>query len=68
MRTADWKYVHAPFATDEVYDLRADPGETRNLIAEPAAADARDAMRRRLLRWMEDVGDPLARASSRLWV
>ena len=68
VRTADWKYVHAPFATDEVYDLRADPGETRNLIAEPAAADARDAMRRRLLRWMEDVGDPLARASSRLWV
>jgi len=37
IRRGDWKYVAAPRA--ELYDLKADPGETRNLVdAEPARA------------------------------
>lgn len=38
-RTARWKYVRAP--RSELYDLAADPGETRNVIGErPAVAAA----------------------------
>lgn len=32
MRTAQWKYIRAP--RPELYDLKADPGETRNVYAE----------------------------------
>jgi N-acetylglucosamine-6-sulfatase len=39
VRTADWKYVHYPHGDGgpdrhqaELYDLRSDPGETKNLI------------------------------------
>ena len=38
-REGDWKYVKAP--RSELYDLRADPNETTNLLAsEPAQAEA----------------------------
>jgi arylsulfatase A-like enzyme/thioredoxin-like negative regulator of GroEL len=35
LRSGDWKYIAAP--TPELYDVRRDPGETRNVIAENAA-------------------------------
>ncbi len=39
MRRGDWKYIGAP--EPELYDLRADPGEARNLVDEqPARAAA----------------------------
>ncbi len=38
LRTKDWKYVHLPGFSPVLYDLRADPGETRNVAAEPAYA------------------------------
>jgi hypothetical protein len=34
VRTGRWKYIRAEDGPDELYDLRADPGETRNLRAE----------------------------------
>ena len=39
VRTARWKYVHYTEreGADELYDLKADPGEMKNLIAEPGA-------------------------------
>jgi arylsulfatase A-like enzyme len=40
--TRDYKYVYNGFDYDELYDLRADPGETRNL-AFPDLAAARAA-------------------------
>jgi arylsulfatase A-like enzyme len=36
LRTRDWKYVHMPGLPPVLYDLRADPGETRNVAADPA--------------------------------
>lgn len=45
IRTADWKYIFYPSGDGrpsrycaELYDLRRDPLETRNLIADPSAA------------------------------
>ena len=35
----DWKYVFNGFDEDELYDLRNDPGETRNLAREPGYED-----------------------------
>jgi uncharacterized sulfatase len=56
-RTEDWKYVETLGGDDELYDLRADPLEARNLIGDPAARDARERMRRALHDWLERTGD-----------
>jgi arylsulfatase A-like enzyme len=37
--TADFKYVFNGFDRDELYDLRVDPHEMHNVIADPAYAD-----------------------------
>ena len=51
----DWK---DPARADELYDLAADPGEGRNLIAEPASRAVLEHLRSRLLAWMGRNGDP----------
>ena len=38
VRTERWKYVHSQGDTHQLYDLRHDPGELRNLIDDPAHA------------------------------
>jgi arylsulfatase A-like enzyme len=48
VRTADWKYityfeVNPPF--EELYDLKNDPHEERNLAADPAHKEKLEAMR-----------------------
>ncbi len=48
-----------PRAVEELYDLRSDPWETRNLIDREAAAEARDRLRAALDGWLgaqQDVG------------
>jgi arylsulfatase A-like enzyme len=47
-----------PARGDELYDLSADPGETNNLIADPAAREVLDDLRSRLFAWMQHNGDP----------
>jgi arylsulfatase A-like enzyme len=37
MRVEGWKYIHATDGEDELYDLRTDPDELRNVIAEEPA-------------------------------
>ena len=46
------KLVVSLLATDELYDLEKDPGETRNVIAEPAYAGIRDRLHDELVEWM----------------
>ena len=51
-RTADWKYVHDPMGDrDELYDLRADPWELRNVVDDPGAASTVADMALRLADW-----------------
>jgi len=46
VRSGRWKYIHAP--KEELYDLEADPGESKNLFADQpeAASDMRRLLKR----------------------
>ena len=59
VRDRSWKYVWNPLHGDELYHLDADPGELVNLIDDPACSDQLARLRRRLVDWMESVGDRL---------
>lgn len=50
VRTADWKLIRYPGhpGWDELYDLGQDPGELRNLVAVPGAAQRLAALRSEL--------------------
>jgi arylsulfatase A-like enzyme len=53
VRTARWKYIHyteleGPQTMDELYDLKADTGEMKNLIADPGAQSALKEMKQQL--------------------
>ena len=56
-RTLRFKYVRRAFERDEFYDLRADPGETRNLIAAGRHGAELQALRERLLSWYMETCD-----------
>jgi arylsulfatase A-like enzyme len=63
VRTEDWKYIHYPHGDGgpdrhmaELYDLRHDPDEDRNLISDPSAAGTLADLRRELTRLMEATG------------
>ena len=43
----------------ELYDLRADPDETRNVAGQPIYADIQRELTDRLRGWMQATGDPL---------
>ena len=66
-RTQRMKYVRRAYETDELYDLAADPGETRNLIAEPAYADEVVRLRERLLAWYMETCDVVPRETDQRW-
>jgi arylsulfatase A-like enzyme len=59
VRTHDFKYVQRhPDGPDELYDLRADPAERRNLIDAPAHAAVLNELRRTLTEWFGRYADP----------
>lgn len=60
-RTQTHKYVRRLYEQDELYDLRADPGELRNLIDEPEYAPALAQLRDRLLTWYQETCDVVPR-------
>jgi len=43
---------------EALYDLEADPAETRNLIGDPAVAETADRMRRELIEFCRNTNDP----------
>ena len=50
-RTDRLKYVRRAYELDELYDLVNDPGETRNLIGDPAYREDEIELKERLLAW-----------------
>ncbi len=59
IRSRDWKYVHRyPYGPHELYDLRNDPDETRNLIAEPAQRAIAQSLKGELEAWFLKYVDP----------
>lgn len=51
IRTREWKYVYNGFDFDELYDLRNDPHETKNLASDPDYAATVRALCQRLWRF-----------------
>ena len=52
----DWKYVEWPeFDYQQLFNLKDDPGELRNLAADPAHAAQRSKMRDALIAWRARV-------------
>jgi N-acetylglucosamine-6-sulfatase len=60
LRTRDYKYaVYLNRDLSELYDLRSDPRETRNLINESKEQKRASALHRRLLEMADETRDPL---------
>ncbi len=59
IQTNDWKYTKR-FADGprELYDMKEDPGETKNLIDDPAHAGAAAQLETRLDAFFKDYADP----------
>jgi choline-sulfatase len=53
-----WKDRQRGIAGEELYDLVADPAESRNLAADPAAQELLRDLRSRLAAWMHRNADP----------
>lgn len=62
VRTRDWKYNYYPGGPAELYDLRNDPDEYRNLAGDPRHAAVESQMKDRLLHWLTtaDEADQIA--------
>ena len=56
-RTRDFKYVRRLYESDELYDLRRDPGEVVNRIDDPAYAGVLAQLRERMLTWYQTTCD-----------
>jgi arylsulfatase A-like enzyme len=57
--TADYKYTFNGFDRDELYDLRADPHELVNRADDPACADVKHDLVRRMWRFAQREGDAM---------
>lgn len=54
IRTERWRYICYADGSEELYDMKADPHECRNLAGEPQHADAK----RELAKWLPKRNDP----------
>jgi len=52
---------------EELYDLRTDPHQLRNLAGDPAHAEARRELRERVERWMRETRDPRTDPAHDAW-
>jgi arylsulfatase A-like enzyme len=59
VRTPDWKYIRRfPDGPNELYDLKADAGERKNLIDQPAQAAIQKDLDKRLEEFFNKYADP----------
>jgi arylsulfatase A-like enzyme len=59
IRTEAFKYTYNGFDQDELYDLRSDPHEMRNLADEPGYSDIKRELLRRLWQFAYEEGDTM---------
>jgi uncharacterized sulfatase len=61
IRTDDWKLVrhYKTYQLDELYNLKDDPGEMKNLYTRPGVQEVREQLLSRLESWMRSIDDPL---------
>lgn len=61
VRTRDWKLVRHHFTggADELFNLRDDPGELRNLYGLAAYTKAQARLQKQLTEWQRSIDDPL---------
>jgi arylsulfatase A-like enzyme len=57
IRTLEWKYAYSSGGGSQLYNLRKDPGETRNLLDDPASVAVKRKLHGDLRRWMKDTED-----------
>jgi arylsulfatase A-like enzyme len=64
IRTQRWKLNYYPTCDGELYDLENDPGENRNLWADPSCAEVVRTLRNAILDWLieADENDQIARS------
>jgi arylsulfatase A-like enzyme len=59
IRTVQWKHIYRfPDGPDELYDLKNDPGERKNLAGQAAHADVQKELRKRLDAFFDRYADP----------
>ena len=64
VRDDRWKLIHYPqIKKHQLFDLRDDPAELKDLADDPRHAATRDGLRGHLEAWQKQVGDPLLRTS-----
>ena len=56
-RTKEFKYTRRHYESDELYDLKKDPLEMRNVIDEPAYTGILAELKERMLRWYVESCD-----------
>ena len=66
-RTRDHKYVRRLYESDELYDLREDPMELRNVIDDPAYGEVLAQLKERLLTFFLETGDVVPHDTDRRW-
>ncbi len=59
VRSRSHKFVYTPIDVDELYDLRTDPLEMRNVIDDPAMARVKESMYRRMWEYAYDTEDTI---------
>ncbi|MEA1950067.1 MAG: sulfatase [Planctomycetota bacterium] len=52
---------------EELYELRSDPNQQKNVADKPQYAAAKKELRQRLDRWMRETGDPRAKGETDFW-
>ncbi|ELZ34005.1 sulfatase [Halogeometricum pallidum JCM 14848] len=61
LRTERYKFVYNGPDRNELYDLRTDPHELRNLVDHPHYEDEKRELQETLAEWMDEVADPLGK-------
>jgi len=58
-----WTFTCSPRGEHEIYNLSVDPGETRNLMGDPAVEELVADLYERLFEWQERTGDEAVMSS-----